>query len=156
MVPITRSKAGFYRRRRPETTPLYKIVSENLETFIDTYEDRFLECYGFLSDRAVDTLREYLKCGLLQFGLARVRCPVCRNEFGLGFSCSMRGVCPSCGQKRVEVWSRFIIDDVVEDVPHRQFVFVIPKRFRCFFGRDVTMIGVLYRSRNVSLAKHLC
>jgi len=137
---------GVYRRRRPLDTPLYQAVSENLETFLEAYEERFLERYGFLHDRTVDTFRAFLRCGILRYGFARIRCTDCRSEYLLAFSCQLRGVCPSCCQKRVEIWTAFLFEKVLLDVDHRQLVFVIPKRLRCFFQRDGTMYGVLCRA----------
>ena len=58
--------SGVYRRRHPQNTSLFKCISENLETFIGNDEDRFLERLGFLSDRAVDTFRAFLRGGILR------------------------------------------------------------------------------------------
>ena len=142
---------GIYRQRHPERTPLYAIISENLETFPAEYEHQFFERFGPLTDEARRTLRAYTECGLLEYGFARIRCEACRHEYLLGFSCQLRGVCPSCGGKRVEQWSRFVIDDMLEDVPHRQFVFVIPRHLRRIFMHDRKMMGLLCRAMKNSL-----
>ncbi len=47
--------------------------------------------------RVVD---QYLDCGRLENGFARVRCPDCRAEFFCAFSCQTRNFCGSCQQKR--------------------------------------------------------
>ena len=47
-----------------------------------------------------NALRKYLDCGILAKGFARVRCPKCREEFFVPFSCRVRCFCPSCHEKR--------------------------------------------------------
>ncbi|HWU85828.1 MAG TPA: transposase zinc-binding domain-containing protein [Kofleriaceae bacterium] len=42
-------------------------------------------------------LAEYLRCGVLAHGFARVRCTTCHEEIVVAFSCKRRGLCPSCG-----------------------------------------------------------
>jgi L-Ala-D/L-Glu epimerase len=43
----------------------------------------------------------YLKCGLLEHSLMRVRCTECHREKFVAFSCKRRGFCPSCGARRM-------------------------------------------------------
>ena len=45
----------------------------------------------------------------------------------MAFSCKGRGLCPSCGAKRAAELAAFLVDEVVEDVGHAQWVFTIPK-----------------------------
>jgi len=82
---------------------------------------------------------DFLKCGDLREGFARVRCPDCRHEFFVAFSCKQRCVCPSCHQKRSLTTALRIAEEVSAPVPHRQFVFTMPKRFRLYFryNRDL-------------------
>jgi hypothetical protein len=42
-------------------------------------------------------------------------------------------LCPSCAAKRYELFSRFVLEEVIEEVPHRQLVFTLPKILRRFF-----------------------
>ena len=85
---------SIYRPRRPERTGLHQAVRENLELFLETYDERFLDRHGPLTDRARRTLEEYLRCGILAAGFARVRCGDCGHEQLVAFSCQLRGVCP--------------------------------------------------------------
>jgi hypothetical protein len=73
-----------YERRRPEQTVLYKVVAENLETFIAETE-RNPEKKG-LPKYVKDEFYNYLKCGVLQYGFLRVKCDSCRHEKLVGFS----------------------------------------------------------------------
>jgi len=137
---------SIYRPRRPERTGLHKAVRENLELFLETYDERFLDRHGPLTDRARRTLEEYLRCGILAAGFARVRCGTCGHEMLVAYSCQLRGVCPSCQQKRAEILCRFVIDEVIEPVGHRQLVFVLPKHLRRPFYRDRKLLTGLCRS----------
>jgi hypothetical protein len=66
-----------YERRRPEKTPLHKIVSENLESWLAWREAAERPVPGYVEDE----LRGYLACGLLCFGFARAVCLTCRTGF---------------------------------------------------------------------------
>ena len=46
-------------------------------------------------------LAEYLRCGILAHGFARVRCQACADELVVAFSCKRRGICPSCTARRM-------------------------------------------------------
>ena len=48
-------------------------------------------------------------------------------------------MCASCHQKRTLLTGLHISENVCESVPHRQFVFTMPKRFRRYFlfNRDL-------------------
>ena len=42
------------------------------------------------------TLRAYLRCGVLAHGFLRLHCDACQQDRLVPFSCKRRGVCPSC------------------------------------------------------------
>ncbi|MDD3890619.1 MAG: transposase zinc-binding domain-containing protein, partial [Syntrophomonadaceae bacterium] len=69
-------------------------------------------------------------------GFARVKCDDCQHEYLLPFSCKRRYFCPSCHQKRVLEFGEFLYTEVLKQVPHRQWVFSIPKRLRRYFMYD--------------------
>jgi len=137
---------NIYRPRRPERTDLHLAVRENLDLFLESYDERFLDQHGPLSARACRTLEGYIRCGILSAGFARVRCVTCGHELLVAFSCQLRGVCPSCQQKRAEILCRFVIDEIIEPVGHRQLVFVLPKHLRRPFYRDRKLLTGLCRS----------
>ncbi|WP_022664024.1 IS91 family transposase [Desulfospira joergensenii] len=66
-------------------------------------------------------------------GFARVRCEECGREYLLVFSCKRRQFCPSCHQKRVIEYGEWVLTEVLKDLPHRQWVFSLPKRVRIYF-----------------------
>jgi hypothetical protein len=115
-----------YERRRPEKTPLHKIVSENLERRLEWREAAERPVPGYVEDE----LRGYLACGLLCFGFARAVCMTCRTGFVVAFSRKGRGVCPSCNGRHMAQTAAHLGDHVIPPVPVRQWVISVPKRRR--------------------------
>ena len=69
---------------------------------------------------------KFLACGVLEHGFARVRCDRCAHEYLLACSCKARYFCPSCHAKRLALWTLWLEDTLLADVPHRQVVLTIP------------------------------
>ena len=82
-------------------------------------------------------------CGDLHCGFARVKCTQCGHEFLVGYSCKRRHFCPSCHQKRVVEYGEWLLTQVLKSVPHRQWVFSIPKRLRIYFLYDRKLLAKL-------------
>jgi len=110
------------------------------------WEERFQKEYGFLRSEVLQVLDEYLNCGLLEHGAARVYCESCRHSLLVAFSCKKRGVCPSCSAKRAVKFAEHLYHEVLEDVPTRHVVFSIPKRLRPYFRYDRKLCGILFRA----------
>jgi hypothetical protein len=89
---------------------------------------------------------KFLACGDLQQGFARVGCPKCREEFFVAYSCRVRCFCPSCHEKRALEKAGWVAEHVCAEVPHRQFVFTIPKRLRIYFRFERRLLGQLFRA----------
>jgi hypothetical protein len=87
----------------------------------------------------------YLDCGILHNGFARVRCKDCGHEYLLAFSCKRRHFCPSCHQKRVVEFGEWLCERVLKAVPHRHFIFGIPKILRRYFLYDRRLLSELSR-----------
>ena len=140
----TKQQLQHYRRRTPEISPLYQIVYHSRDDLSVQWELRFQHQYGCLRDEVLKTLDEYLNCGILAHGAARVYCDGCKHSLLIAFSCKRRGVCPSCGAKRAVKFAEHIYSEVLEDVPHRHTVFTIPKRLRVFFKYDRKLNTILF------------
>ena len=84
---------------------------------------------------------QYLDCGILHNGFARVKCGECGHEYLLAFSCKRRHFCPSCHQKRVVEFGEWLCEEVLKAVPHRHFVFSIPKILRRYFLYDRKLLS---------------
>ena len=76
----TTAKQYTYRRRQPENTVLYKTLAANVETFI---ADRETEGRP-VPERVAKELRDYLTCGVLQYGFVLTFCPGCPYEAPVG------------------------------------------------------------------------
>jgi hypothetical protein len=138
--------AGFYRARQARQTPFYQLVERFYPEFKAVYEERYQQRYGFWRP-AIDTaVEKVLECGDLQHGFARVRCPDCAHEFFVAYSCRGRCLCPSCHQKRALQTALWVSQEVCAPVPHRQFVFTIPKRLRIYFRFERRLLGELCRA----------
>jgi ribosomal protein S27E len=136
---------GIYRPRHPERTVLYRVLFHHFERFLAEYEERFEKAYGYFRPIIKDVVEKYLDCGNPRCGFARIRCPDCRAEHLLMFSCKTRGFCPSCHAKRLEEWGEWMREELLLNVPHRQVVFVIPKMLRVFFKFKRKLLGELCR-----------
>ena len=133
-----------YRPRRPEKTVFYSVLYHHYERFAAEYEERFEREYGRWRNVISQTVRKYLDCGNLKRGFARIRCPQCREEYLLGFSCKVR-ICPSCSAKRSALWADFVSTEVLQPVRHAHVVFSIPKLLRIFFRFNRKLLGEMSR-----------
>mgnify|MGYP001578527497 CR=1 len=88
-----------YSRRKPEDTLLYKAVETYLPEFLAFARER---SGRELPKYVVQAFEHYLDCGRLDRGFTRLKCGRCSHEFAVGFSCRDRGICPSCGQRRMK------------------------------------------------------
>jgi Putative transposase/Transposase zinc-binding domain len=136
----------FYRPRNHKASPFFKIVRDRFDEFERVYPERFQERYGYWRPVIRSSIDKFLKCGDLREGFARVRCPDCGEEFFVAFSCRQRSCCPSCDQKRSLMLAYRLKDEVFASVPHRQWVFTIPKRLRVYFRYDRKLLGKLCRA----------
>ncbi len=110
------------------------------------WEERFQGTYGVLRAEVLATFDEYLNCGIMCHGAARVYCDGCKHTYLVAFSCKKRGVCPSCAAKRAVMFGEHLYEEVLEDVPHRHIVFTIPKRLRVYFRYDRRLNDILFKS----------
>ena len=112
------SSPAVYGRRHPERTVLYRVMQENLETWLARREAAEAETGGV--PRWVEgELRRYLECGILAHGFARARCAECGYDFVVAYSCNGRGVCPSCNARRMVEVAAHMVDNVFPRLPVR-------------------------------------
>ena len=134
-----------YRPRHSTTSPLRGLLERFFPQFRADYAAHYAERYGPWRPVIDQTVHDYLACGDLQHGFSRVRCPRCRHEFFVAFSCRRRCLCPSCHQKRALLTGARLAETVCAPVPHRQFVFTIPRNLRGYFRRDRALLRELPR-----------
>ncbi len=134
---------GVYRPRQPKQSAFYQLIERFFPEFETVYSERYQERYGFWRPIIATAVGKFLECGDLKHGFARVRCPKCQHEMLVAFSCRGRCVCPSCHEKRALEKAAWVAQHVCTDVPHRPFVFTIPKRLRLYVRYDRRFLGAL-------------
>ena len=147
------TKPAVYRPRRPRESPLYRTIERYLPEFERIYARRYARRYGPWRPIIGQVARRLLRCGDPHLGFARVRCPDCRHEMFVPFSCRHRCLCPSCHQKRTLLAADNIAHTVCAPVPHRQLVFTIPKRLRIYCRYDRSLLGGLARAAWLTVAE---
>jgi Zn finger protein HypA/HybF involved in hydrogenase expression len=134
---------GIYRRREPEKSDFYRIVFHCHEEYEKVYPERFEKEYGYLRKRVIEVINKFLDCGILEHGMARVYCKECGHDYFVAFSCKTRFMCPSCTQKRKLIWTDWIKNQVFRNIPHRHWVFTLPRVLRRLFYKDRSLLAHL-------------
>ena len=142
-LDITEGNLEVYHPRNPQASNYYRCVEAHFEELEMVWEDRYERSCGFWRPYVMDVIHRYLECGDLHCGFARVKCEDCGHEYLLPFSCKRRHFCPSCHQKRVVVFGEEMCENVLKYVPHRQWVFSIPKILRIYFMFDRSLLSRL-------------
>ena len=138
--------AALYRPRQPRASPLFRLVDRYYEQVKGVWEERFEHAYGFWRGFVDDVVHAFLACGDFEGGFARVFCDSCRSEFLVAFSCSRRGLCPSCAAKRAAIFGAFLRQEILEEVGHAMWTFSIPKILRRYFLNDRKLLGELSKA----------
>jgi hypothetical protein len=60
-----------------------------------------------------EVVEKFLECGDLARGFARIRCDHCKEDRLLAFSCKGRGFCPSCHQKKVQLFGALLAESIL-------------------------------------------
>jgi len=108
-------------------SPYYQCIEDYYEQFKRSYDRNFSQKYGYLRPHIEKVIYLYLDCGILHNGFARIKCHTCGHEKFLAFSCRRRHFCPSCHARRVVEFGEWLCSNILKKVPHRHFVFSIPK-----------------------------
>jgi len=117
---------------------------------------RFARAYGPWRPVVGQVANTFLACGVLEHGVARIRCDACAHEHLLACSCDGRYCCPSSHATRLAIWTQGLDTTLRAPVPHRQVALTIPKRRRasCLYRRR--LLGEIARvaARTVTAAIH--
>ncbi len=143
MVASCSDRLPLYQPRDPQASDLWQLLDQHFDSFRQVYDQRYQAKYGYWRPIVEQSVAAFLKCGDLQEGFARVRCPDCKHEMFVAFSCKQRCTCPSCHQKRTLLTSLHVADEVCSPVAHRQVVLTIPKRLRVHTRFDRQLLGKL-------------
>jgi ribosomal protein S27E len=142
-----------YERHRAEQTLLYQLVEQYYPAFVAPLVAQGTE----LPEYVRREFEDYLKCGRLEHGFLRVRCDTCHAEHLVAFSCKHRGVCPSCGARRMVESAALLVDEVLPHEPMRQWVLSVPFPLRFLFASQPAIMGkglsIVYRTITTHLTK---
>ena len=131
-------RRAVYRRRRPERTPLYRVVQGHFETYRALVREGHCDAEG-VPAYVEREFGRYLECGILAHGFARTFCEACQHDFLIAFSCRGRGVCPACNARRMVETAAHLADHVMPRLPVRQWVLSVPKRLRYYLQTDAAV-----------------
>jgi hypothetical protein len=115
-------------------------VREHLETLLAEVQAR---TGAGLPAFVRDEFEAFLECGILAHGFLRVRCADCAHEKLVAFSCKRRGFCPSCGARRMAQSAAVLVDEVILQVPVRQWVLSFPIGRRILFAARPELLAPL-------------
>jgi len=134
----------------------YRLFEAHFDEVRGQWEERFERRFGFWRGFVDKQVLRYLDCGLFENGFARIRCPDCAEEYLLAFSCKTRELCPSCAAKRSVATAALLADEVLEQVGHAQWVFVMPKMLRPYFLHHRELLGGLAHAAWETVLELMC
>jgi hypothetical protein len=110
---------------------VYQCVEQHWDAFVERAEQA-----GGLPRFVTREFEAYLKCGRLEYGCLRLGCRACGYEQLVAWSCKKRGFCPSCLVRRMTDTAVHLEQNVLPEVPLRQWVCTLPWRLRYLCGYD--------------------
>jgi hypothetical protein len=125
-----------YQPHHAEESILYRVVAENLESFLARQQERRRVVPRFVEK----DLRAFLDCGILAHGFVRVHCDACGKDRVVPYSCKSRSFCPSCGGRRMAETAAHLVDHVFPEVPVRQWVLSVPFPLRYSLAYDSSLV----------------
>ena len=137
---------GTYRQRGVGS--LQRLFRAHFAELTARYETEFAKRLGkFRLERITKAVERFMACGDYRKGIAKIQCtnPRCKAEYFRPFSCSVFHLCPSCSQKRTLLLGEYMNERLLLRLPHRQFVFTLPKVLRVFFRHDKRLHGEISR-----------
>ena len=122
-----------------EQNVIQKIIKDHFSDFEKRYDNHYADKYGkYRIIRIKQAVEKFIECGDYSKGIARIKCtnPDCDHEYFRPFSCKSWYLCPSCNQKRLLLFAEHLSENVLFRLPHRQYVFTVPKILRLYFKYD--------------------
>jgi Transposase zinc-binding domain len=107
-----------YQPRQAETTVLYVVIRGHLADFLRAAADRADS--ATVPEFVAREFGEFLTCGVLAHGFARVRGERCALDRLVPFSCKARGSVRSCGGRRMTERAAHWVDEVLPPLPARR------------------------------------
>ena len=126
-------------------SPLYRLRDRHFRELGLVWDERFAPTHGHWRGVIPKVVDQFLACGVLEHGFARIRCDACAHEYLHAFSCKARYFCPSCHAKRLARWSLWLDETLLAPVPHRQVVLTLAKGLRAYCLSRCSLLGDLAR-----------
>jgi hypothetical protein len=149
------AQAAEYRPRKPQDTLLHRLVREHLATFVAyTEAPRAAPLPRYVKD----AFERYLACGDFSRGFVRCHCDACRHDVLVAFSCKQRGLCPSCGARRMSDIAANVTDAILPSAPVRQWVLSLPFELRGLAATKpdvLTALGRIFAEQVERVTKRL-
>ena len=102
-----------------------------------------------------DEFDVYLECGILAKGFRRLTSDACARDTLVVFSCKRRGICLSCGTRRMAETAAYLVGHIIPHVPVSQWVpsFPIPRRslFAVYPQLLTPVLPILHRTIHTHL-----
>lgn len=134
---LLQAGSAAYERHRPEQTLMYQVVEQYYPAFLDQLAQQDISLPSYVEQ----TFLDYLKCGRLENGFLRVRCEDCHAERLVAFSCKRRGFCGSCHSRRMVDSAALLMDEILPEQLHRQWVLSVPHPLRWLFAQSPEIMG---------------
>ena len=138
-----------YERQTPETSLMYRVVARQWPRIVADYNAHGVTIPSYVSAE----VERFLRCGILQYGFLRLRCPACDAEKVIGFSCKTRGLCSRCGARRHEQAAIRLESEVWPQVGARQWVLTFPYQVRRFLVLSEPLMTAVIRVVNDEISK---
>jgi hypothetical protein len=113
---------GAYRPRNAQASRLYRLAEDPFDTLEGIWYERHEREHRFLRPIVRRVVEQFLDCGDLTCGFARLRFLACGKDLVLPWSCRRRCFCPSCHQERALLFAEYVDEAVLGDLPDRQYV----------------------------------
>ena len=121
-----------YERHKPQKSLLYQIIQRHWPSFVAHCEAHDHPVPNFIKKE----FEAYFRCGVLDYGFARIYCQECHYDRLIGFSCKKRGFCGSCLARRMSETSSRLVDSLIPHIPTRQWVLSVPAPLRYLIAYD--------------------
>lgn len=133
---------------------MYRLVREHAATFVAHAARTYA---APLPRYVVLAFERYVGCGDYAHGFIRCHCDGCGHDVLVAFSCKQRGLCPSCGARRMASEAATITDRILPDVPIRQWVLSLPFELRRLAATKpdvLTALGRIFMAEIARVTKH--
>jgi hypothetical protein len=124
---------------------IYQTLANNLESFLAERRAEDPDAKP-LPQFVEKEMRAFLSCGILSAGFVLLKCEEgCGGMFAVPYSCKRRGFCSSCSAKRMHETAIHLTENVLPQVPFRQWVATFPFALRSWMAASRQMTSIVHR-----------